>query len=103
MLSVHMTIKCEFLKMINVNTNKNKKKKNKTHIILSKDREAEKGSQVGQSLDLSATARTQRFRTPQRERRYLNIRATITHFRETNWSKRQNVEIRGILTKLQTG
>lgn len=50
---------------MSVNTNKKitGKKKN-PHIILSKDREAEKGSQVGQSLELSATARTQGFWTP---------------------------------------
>lgn len=45
---------------------------NITHIIFSKHREAEEGSQVGQSLDLSATTRAQRFGTPQRQRCYLH-------------------------------
>lgn len=38
-----------------------------THIILCKHREVEEGSQIGESLYLSATARAQRFGTPQRE------------------------------------
>lgn len=47
-----------------------------THIILCKHREVEEGSQIGESLDLSATARAQRFRTPQREGSHLYARDT---------------------------
>lgn len=47
-----------------------------THIILCKHREVEEGSQIGESLDLSATARAQRFGTPQREGSHLYARDT---------------------------
>lgn len=51
----------------------------KTYIILCKHREVEEGSQIGESLDLSAAARAQRFGTPQRERSNLWPETRETH------------------------
>ena len=42
-----------------------------THVVLGEDRQAEEGPHIGQSLELSATARAQRGGAPEGQGRHL--------------------------------